>query len=207
MAHRGEVVRTHGGHRLTRLRTWAGRWWPVLAIIATSLVIQELVLAGNYPRGHAADHRESAKVVFFGAAMVAVIMWAAPRARRQLDVLVVAAAWLAALGGVAIGNLRVVDAIGDADWSNEEADTFGAGVDGFQSGHDLAGVAMLLAVGAAIVFAGVLFARGHVSRNVAIGSAVLSVVFPPFIIAGAGIVVLAVAVCVSRHRRFSHAVH
>ena len=30
--------------------------------------------------------------------------------------------WIAALVGVAIGNLRVVDAIGGADWTDEQAD-------------------------------------------------------------------------------------
>jgi hypothetical protein len=111
--------------------------------------------------------------------------------------------WIAALVGVAIGNLRVVDAIGGADWNAEQADAFGAGRPGFESGHDLAEISMWLAVAAAVVLAIVLLLRSQISRGVAIGAILVSLIFPPSFFPGAGVVVLAVALCVTRHRTFS----
>jgi hypothetical protein len=111
--------------------------------------------------------------------------------------------WITALVGVAIGNLRVVDAIGGADWNAEQADAFGAGRPGFESGHDLAGISMWLAVAAAVVLAIVLLLRSQISRGVAIGAILVSLFFPPWFFPGAGVVVLAIALCITRHRTFS----
>lgn len=111
--------------------------------------------------------------------------------------------WIAALVGVAIGNLRVVDAIGGADWSAEQADALGAGLPGFESGHDLAGISMWLAVAAAVVLAIVLLLRSQISRGVAIGAILVSLFFPPWFFPGAGVVVLTIALCVTRNRTFN----
>ncbi|MGK0275681.1 MAG: hypothetical protein ACI9N0_002067 [Ilumatobacter sp.] len=43
------------------------------------------------------------------AATISVLFWATPRAFRQIDVVLAAAAWLAMTVVVMIGNLRVVD--------------------------------------------------------------------------------------------------
>ena len=70
---------------------------------------------------------------------------------------------------MAIGNLRVVDAIGGADWTDEQASDFGAGLRGFESGHNIAEISSGLGVAAAVLLTIVLFVRGHISRAVAIG--------------------------------------
>ena len=54
--------------------------------------------------------------------------------------------------------------------------------------------------------AGVFWQRGHVSRNVAIGAALLSVVVPPWIVPGAGVIVLVVARCIAYARSWSEGV-
>jgi hypothetical protein len=177
------------------------RWWPVPAFIALAIAVQTVALAGYDARGHAAGHLGSAQVVFLGGALVAILLWSAPRARRQLDVVVACGAWMASLVGVAVGNLRVVDAIGGADWTDEQAATLGEGLRGFESGHDLAQLCSFLGVAAAIVLTVVLFVRRHISRGVMIGAIVVSVLFPPWMIPGAGVLVLTIALCIARGRR------
>jgi hypothetical protein len=179
------------------------RWWPVVAFLAIALAVQHVVLAGYDARGHAADHLGSAQVVFFGSALVATLLWSTPRARRQLDVVVACGAWIASLIGVAVGNLRVVDAIAGADWTDEQAATLGDGLRGFESGHDLAELCSFLGVAAAIVLTVVLFVRRHISRGVLIGAIVVSVLFPPWIVPGAGVLVVTIALCIARERRLS----
>jgi hypothetical protein len=66
--------------------------------------------------------------------------------------------------------------------------------------HGLANLAPWLAVVAAVAMASVLWRRGHVSLRVALGAGLLSVVFPPWIIPGAGVVVLVVARCIAKAR-------
>jgi hypothetical protein len=143
--------------------------------------------------------------VFFGSALVAIILWSTPRAGRQLDVVLACGVWLVTLVGVAIGNLRVVDAIAGADWTDEEAATLGEGLRGFESGHDLAELCSVLAVGAAIGLTIALFVRDHIGRGVAIGAVAVSLFFPRWIVPGAGVVVLTVALCVARWRRLGTA--
>src|SRR5438552_2637534 len=113
--------------------TFLRRWWPLFFIFGLVLVVQQVLLAGYDPRGHAAGHFASAKVLFPATALVLVILWSTPRARRQPDVWLACTAWIAAVGAVSIGNLRVVDAIGDNDWSDEQADVLGVGLRGFES--------------------------------------------------------------------------
>jgi hypothetical protein len=180
--------------------TVARRWWPLFGMFSVVLLAQNVLLAGYDPTGHAADHLGSATIVFPAVALVGTLLWAMPTARRQLDVVAACVAWLLAVGGVTLGNLRVVDAIGDANWSDEQADVLGAGLPGFESGHDLAQVASLVAVGAAIVLSVVLFLRTHVGRRVAIGACLASLLFPPWLFPGAGVVVLAIAACFARRR-------
>jgi hypothetical protein len=181
------------------------RWWPVAAFVGVAIATQSIVFAGYDARGHAAAHLGSAQVVFLGGALVAIILWSTPRARRQLDVVVACGAWLACLVGDAVGNLRVVNAIAGADWTDEQAATLGEGLRGFESGHDLSELCSYLGVGTAIVLTVVLFLRGHVSRGVMIGAVVVSVLFPPWIVPGAGVLVLTIALCIARGRRLSTA--
>ena len=44
---------------------------------------------------------------FMAAAVTAILVWATPRARRQIDVLVAVGAWFSATVLVMLGNLRV----------------------------------------------------------------------------------------------------
>jgi hypothetical protein len=180
-------------------------WWPLPAIVALAVVIQTFVLRDYEARGHAADHLSSAQVVFLGAACVAVILWSTPRVRLQVDVLIASAAWVASLVAVSIGNLRVVDAIGGADLTDEQADALGAGLPGFESGHSLAQTSAYVAVMVAIALTVVMRVRGHIGTGLAIGAIVTSVVFPYWIIPGAGVVIVTIALCIARHRRFAGA--
>jgi uncharacterized membrane protein YfcA len=182
-----------------------GRWWPMVAFIAIAIAAQTIALRGYDARGHAADHLSSAQVVFFGSALVAIILWSTPRARRQVDVVLACGVWLGMLVGVAIGNLRVVDAIAGADWTDDQAETLGEGLRGFESGHDLAELCSVLGVGAAIGLTIVMFMTGHINRGIAIGAVAVSLLFPRWIVPGAGVLVLTVALCVARGRRLSAA--
>jgi hypothetical protein len=177
------------------------RWWPVPAFIVVAIALQTILLGDYVAHGHAAGHLASAQAVFLGSALIAIILWSTPSARTYPDVWIISGAWIAALVGVAVGNLRVVDAIGGADWTNEQAGALGAGLPGFESGHDLAEVSSWLGVVAAVVLALALFLRGQIGKGVAVGAVLLSVVFPPWFFPGAGVLVLAVALCITRSRR------
>ena len=181
--------------------TFVRRWWPIVAFIAVAIALQTILLRDYEARGHASGHLQSAQAVFFGSALVAIILWSTPSARRFLDVWIVCGAWIAALVGVAIGNLRVVDAIRGADWTDEQVDALAGGLRGFESGHDLAEISMWLGVAAAIVLAIVLFVRGQIGRGVGTGAVLVSLLFPPWIVPGAGVLVLAIALCITRSRR------
>lgn len=175
-------------------------WWPLPLAIALSSVAEAVFTSRHGDLGeHAAGHLASSKAIFSGLAMVAVMLWATPRARRQLEVWLASAAWLAALVVVLIGNLQVVTVLGTTDWVDAGAVAFEP--PGVEAGHGLAAVGAWTGVGAAVVMTVVLLVRGHVSRRMAAAAVVLSVVVPPFIMAGAGVNVLAIALCVARWRR------
>jgi hypothetical protein len=179
------------------------RWWPLAAIFGGAIVLQTVLLADYHARGHATGHLGSARFIFLASALILTILWATPNSFRQPDVLVAAAAWLAAVGAFAIGNLQVVNAIGGADWTDDEASRLGASLPGFESGHDLAEVAAPIALVAAIVLAIVIRRRGHVGTRVAIGACAASALVPFFLIPGAGVAVLAVAVCMRRRAQLN----
>ena len=181
------------------------RWWPLAAIFGGAIVVQTVLLAGRDAKGHAAGHLDSGKFVFLAVALVVTILWATPDARRRVGVLAAAAAWLGAVEAFAVGNLRVVDAIGGADWTADEADRFGASLPGFESGHDLAEVAAPIALVAAIALAVVIWRGAYVSTRAAVGACATSVLVPFFLIPGAGVAVLAVSVCLRRRTRLNAA--
>ena len=56
-----------------------------------------------------AEHLVGATAPFMAAAVVSILFWATPRARRQIDLLAVAGLWFATTLLVMLGNLRVVD--------------------------------------------------------------------------------------------------
>lgn len=176
------------------LTVW--RWWPVPVVLAGSITLQKVGFESRFDvSGHAAGHLSSATAPFGAFAFVFILLWATPAARRQADVLVVCTAWLAATVLVLIGNVRVVNDLVDAGLGRAPTENLPDVAD-----HGLANLAPWLAVVAAVLMAGVLVRRGHVSRKVGIGAALLSVVFPPWIIPGAGVIVLVVARCIAHAR-------
>jgi hypothetical protein len=176
------------------------RWWPVPVLLATSLVVQKALFESRYDvSGHAAEHLSSASVTFLAFALVAILLYVAPRGRRQPLVFVTSAAWLVSTVLVLVGNVRVVDALvragmGDTPTSQLVED------DAIDSAHDLANLAPWLGVLTALALTGVLWRYRYVSGRVAIGATVLSVIFPPWIFPGPGVIVLTIARCIAYQR-------
>jgi hypothetical protein len=172
----------------------AARAWPVPLILALSILVQKTFFESRYDvAGHAAEHLGSASAPFFAAALLAILLWATPLARRQPDILAGAATWLATTVVVLAGNVRVIDdlvaagvgKVGTADVP-DVAD------------HGLANLAPWIAVVAAVALTAMVWRRRYVSNRVAVVAAVLNILFPPWIIPGAGIVVLVGARCIAR---------
>jgi hypothetical protein len=175
-------------------------WWFVPAVIVATLIPQKVLESRYDATGHAAGHLGSATAIFPMVALFAIVLWATPGAWRSVGVWVGGAIMAAGLAGVLVGNLRVVDAIGPRNLSDDQAGSLGHALDGFDSGHDLAQLAWLAVLGS-LVLIWVLAARRSIPRSLAIGASVASVVFPPWILPGAGLAVLAVGQCVRRARR------
>lgn len=176
------------------------RWWPVPVLLASSLVVQKVVFESRYDvSGHAAEHLSSATAPFAAFAVVAILLFVTPRARRQPVVLVTNATWLISTVLVLIGNVRVVDALVRAGMGHTPTSQLVENAD-IESAHDLANLAPWLGVLAALALTGALWRYRHVSGRVAIGAAVVNVIFPPWIIPGAGVLVLTVARCIAYHR-------
>src|SRR5258706_16282382 len=92
---------------ITRFTRGAREWWPVPVLIAGALLAQQVLLTSRYDvGGHAAGHLGSASAPFMAAAVVAILLWATPRALRQVDVLLAAAAGFGTTVLVMPGNLR-----------------------------------------------------------------------------------------------------
>jgi hypothetical protein len=176
--------------RLTR------EWWPVPFFIAIAVLAQQVLLNSRYDvGGHAAEHLSSAGAPFMAAAVSAILLWATPRALRQLDVLAAVAAWFAATVAVMVGNVRVIDDLVARGYSHTPTDSVPNVAD-----HALANSSVWYAVGAALLLIASFRWRQHIGNRAAIGAAILTAIFPPWIIPGAGVIVLAIVRCVARHR-------
>ena len=179
-----------------RVRPTVRRWWPVPALICVAVVAQQLLLASRYDvDGHAAEHLGSASIPFFGSAVLVILLWATPIARRQADVLVCVAAWLGATIVVMIGNLRVVDDLVGAGHAHTPTSSVPDVAD-----HSLANSSVWYAVGAAVLLVAVFRRRRHIGNRATAGAAILTFVFPPWIVPGFGVVVLTIVRCVARYR-------
>jgi hypothetical protein len=177
------------------------RWWPVAAFLLPVLVVQAVWSARYDLAGHAADHLQSATPVFPMAFLCAVLLWALPgRGRRDPLLWLLLAAAIVSCLVVLAGNVRVIDAIAGATWSDTQASQLGPTRPGFESGHDLAALGAWGAVLATVLAAGLLWRRGLASAKVAAAAAALSLVIPYFIAPGAGVVVLAVSAAVAHAR-------
>lgn len=171
----------------------ARTWWPVPTVVVTSVILQKVLLESRYDvGGHAAGHLASATAPFAAGAVVVILVWATPLARRQAAVLVGAGAWFAATVVVMVGNLRVVDDLVRTGFANAPTQRLPDTAD-----HSLANLALWLVVATAVANAAIMWRRGHVSTRVGIGAAIVSVLFPPWIIPGAGMPLLAIARCLA----------
>jgi len=176
------------------------RWWPVPVLLATSLVVQKAFFESRYDvSGHAAEHLSSASVAFLAFALVAILLYVTPQGRRQPLVLVTSASWLVSTVLVLVGNVRVVDALVRAGMGDTPTSQLFV-TDTIDSAHDLANLAPWLGVLTALALTGVLWRYRHVSGRVAIGATVLSLIVPPWIFPGAGVLVLTIARCIAYQR-------
>ena len=174
------------------------RWWLLPAALASSLVAQKVFFASRYDvSGHAAEHLSSASAPFAGFAFVAILLFVTPRARHQPVVLVTSAAWLVSTVLVLVGNVRVIDALVRAGMGHTPTSQLVVDAK-IESAHHLANLAPWLGVLAALALTAALWRYHHVSGRVAIGAAV--VIVPPWIIPGAGVLVLVLARSIAYHR-------
>ena len=175
-------------------------WWPLVAILLVAVVGLRVVGSRYDVTGHAAGHLGTALMTFLMAAFLAIVLWATPKGRSSWAVRLASLAYLCGLVTIVVGNLRVVDAIGARNWSDDEASALGAGVVGFESGHRLSAQGELVAVLASLALIWALRSRHAIPTGLAIGATVASILFPYWILPGAGVVVLAVGTVVLRSR-------
>lgn len=161
--------------------------------VALSILVQGVVYTGRYDvGGHAAEHLGSGSFVFLATVVAGVLLWTTPAARRSPFVLVGLATWLGAGVAIAIGNVRVVDALIDA---GQAATPTGSLVEtaAISDAHWLANTAPLVAVaGAFLVVLGVYLVRAASVTLVGV-AAVLNILIPYWIVPGFGVVLLAIA--------------
>ncbi len=185
-----EVPATRHGNRFARA---AREWWPVPAFIAVAVAAQTPLLASRYDvGGHAAEHLGSASAPFMSSAVLGILFWATPRARHQVDVIVAALAWFATTVVVMIGNLRVINDLVRAGYGYTPTSAVPDVAD-----HSLANSSIWYAVAAAVVLLAMFRFRGHIGATATIGAGA-AMMFPPWMIPGAGVVVLTIVRCVAR---------
>jgi hypothetical protein len=175
---------------------------PLVGSFAVIVASQVWWSRGYSPRGHAAEHLGSASLMFGLAFVLVAIVWGLPdRVRRRPTLWVLLALVAVAATLNAQGNIQVVDAIGDEDWSLADVDAFGPTRDGFEEGHaraELGAVGGLIAAAVVIVWLG---ARRAVSARLCAGALVACVLFPYWLVPGFGLVVVAAFLVTRRLRR------
>jgi hypothetical protein len=184
------------GNRTSRLTHVVRELWPVPALIAASLIAQHLLVTSRYDvGGHASGHLASASAPFMAAAILCILFWTTPLARHQADLLVIGGAWFATTLLVMVGNLRVVDDLVAAGYSHTPTGSVPDVAD-----HSLANSSVWYAAVAALVLVAAWGRRRHIGNRVTIGAVVATVIIPPWIIPGAGVIVLAIVRVVQRSR-------
>jgi hypothetical protein len=186
---------------MTRFRPGIGYlklWWPIPFFLVIAAMGKLLLTQGYDAKGHAADHLSSANAIFPMLAVFAVIVWSSSGARRRPEIWALGGLLGITLSMVLIGNLEVVNAIGGQTWTDAQADSLGPGRVGFASGHTLSEVGMWSTVAVTLMIAIVLLRRHLLTRRQAITASIVSIIFPPFLIPGAGLIVVAVALCWTR---------
>lgn len=188
------VEAPYGTTRRTRFVRVVGNWWPVPAFVAVSVVVQTRFVSRYDVGGHAAEHLGSASAPFMAAAVIGILFWATPSALRQADVVLAAVAWFAMTVVVMIGNLRVVDDLVQAGYGFTPTSTVPDVAD-----HSLANSSIWWAVAAAFVLVAAFRWRHHIGDAATVGACV-AMAFPPWMIPGAGVIVLTVVRCVAHGR-------
>jgi hypothetical protein len=184
-----------GAGRIARLL----RWWPIPVTVATSLILQRVLLESRYDvAGHAAEHLSGASAPFAAAALCVILVWATPAVGRQWEVLGSMALWWAMTVLVLVGNLRVVQDLIDAGYSRTPTSSVPDVAD-----HSLANSSVWLAVIASIVMIAAFRRRRHVGNRLTVGAVIASALFPPWIFPGLGAVVLLVARCIAHGKAMS----
>ena len=184
------------GGRASRLSHIVRDWWPLLALVATALTAQQLLLSSRYDvGGHAAEHLTGASAPFMSAAILSILFWTTPLARRQVDLVVTGGVWFAATLLVMLGNLRVVDDLVAAGYSRTPTGSVPDVAD-----HSLANSSVWYAEVAALLLVAAWRRRRHIGNRATIGAVVATVIIPPWIIPGAGVIVLAIVRLVKRGR-------
>jgi hypothetical protein len=182
--------------RRSRFAHIVREWWPVPAFVAGAVLAQHVLLSSRYDvGGHAAEHLAGATAPFMAAAVLAILFWATPTPRHQIDLLVVAGVWLAATLLVMFGNLRVVDDLVAAGYSRTPTGSVPDVAD-----HSLANSSVWYAAVAALLLVVAWRRRRHIGKRATIGAVVATVIIPPWIIPGAGVIVLAIVCLVKRGR-------
>jgi hypothetical protein len=171
-------------------------WWPVPAVIGAAVIAQRLLLSSHHDvGGHAAEHLASASAPFMASGLLCLMFWATPPARCQPDLLAAAAVWFTTTLIIMIGNLRVVDDLVAAGYSHTPTGSVPDVAD-----HSLANSSVWYAQAAALLLIGAWRRRSHIGNRAAIGAVIATIVIPPWLIPGAGMIVVT-AVCLVRRAR------
>jgi hypothetical protein len=183
------------------------RWWPVPVFVATSIAVQQATYTGRWDvGGHASGHLASGTFVFFASVVAALLLWLSPPARHSSLVLAGIVTWLGAGIAIAIGNVRVVDALIDSGQVHTPTDDL-VGSEALSDAHWLADNAPYVAALGGILILGGLLLAGAVSRRLAIACALLTVLVPPWMMPGVGVVVATIALAVAREREARKSTH
>jgi hypothetical protein len=167
------------------VRSTIRNWWPIAAFLSFVLALQGVFANSVVANGkHASDHLQSAEAIFPVTFFLAVIFWAAREARRHADTWVAGAMVSLAFAAVALGNLRVVWAIGGDSWTDAQAGALGPARPGFDSGHSLVEIGTTAGVAASVLFVAVLRTHRIVRAGPAFAAATLSLL--PLIAPGIG---------------------
>ncbi|MFN2489247.1 MAG: hypothetical protein ABR529_05860 [Actinomycetota bacterium] len=188
-------------------RRLSPRWETIIAVVFVIvwIVVANLTLdAFVDPKGeHARGHFGSAQSALPHLGVLAVMFWALPRRRAWVRGLLGIAALVVLVGcGITLaGNLKVIDAASAQGWTEAEAEAVEETLPGVQEGHDQTSSGMWTVVWGAVAFAAILMATKALGLAAGISSIVLSVIFPPWIAPGFGLVVVAIALLRERERR------
>lgn len=169
------------------------------SIIVTNVVVGAAVEAnGPHARGHLASAQSAVPLVF----LLGASFWALRNDRRRPLLWAAALVTVIGVSIVVAGNLHVVNTIGAGASAQAETAARTPRPGGIEEGHTLASRGMLITQLGAIAFTvALVLSKRTIGIGTAIWSVALSVLFPPWIVPGAGLVIVAAALVIraSRH--------